>query len=303
MNRVETRRLELLLQLSRVGSMRAVAETMHVTTSTVSQQIAALSHELGAPLVERVGREVRLTPAGRRLAEHAVSVLGALEVARLDFDPGASPAGTVRVAASASAVRRRLLPAVLTLGERHSAVQLSIHEHEPAEALALLVGGKVDLALTYDYDLAPWTFDRGLVTISLDQMEWGLGVPSPSHHRDRTAPIVFGRYAEHDWIVNSRNNADEIVVRTIASIAGFQPRVVHRADSLELVRDMIGARLGVGLLPLDHPTGRGVKVVRLRRPEVTLRSYAVIRVGASAWAPLAVVLGEIQQRRAQLRDN
>ena len=79
---MDPRRLELLLELSRLGSMRAVAETMHVTTSTVSQQIAVLAREAGTPLIEPAGRRVRLTPAGRRLADHAVTILAALEAAR-----------------------------------------------------------------------------------------------------------------------------------------------------------------------------------------------------------------------------
>src|SRR4029079_10315672 len=105
---VDTRRLELLLELSRLGSMREVGEAMHVTTSTVSQQIAALAREAGTPLIEPDGRRVRLTPAGRRLAGHAVTILAAVEAARRDLDPDAPPAGTGRVAAFASAFRPAL---------------------------------------------------------------------------------------------------------------------------------------------------------------------------------------------------
>ena len=79
---MDPRRLELLLELSRLGSMREVGETMHVTTSTVSQQIAALAREAGTALIEPDGRRVRLTPAGRRLAGHAVIILAAIEAAR-----------------------------------------------------------------------------------------------------------------------------------------------------------------------------------------------------------------------------
>ena len=89
---VDTRRLELLLELSRLGSMREVGEAMQVTTSTVSQQIAALAREAGTPLIEPDGRRVRLTPAGRRLAGHAVTILAAVEAARRDLDPE-RPAG------------------------------------------------------------------------------------------------------------------------------------------------------------------------------------------------------------------
>src|SRR6202044_380898 len=112
---MDPRRLELLLELSRHGLMRAVGEVMGVTTSTVSQQIAALAREAGTPLIEHHGRQVRLTPAGRRLAGHAVTILAALEAARLDLDPSAAPRGIVRAASYAPAARRGLLPAARIL--------------------------------------------------------------------------------------------------------------------------------------------------------------------------------------------
>ena len=81
----------------------------------------------------------------------------------------------------------------------------------------------------------------------------------------------------------------EQVVRTIASLAGFEPRIAHRVDSLERVQDLIVAGLGVALLPADTRLVDGVQLVALRRPEVVLRSYAVARAGREAWAPLRLV--------------
>ena len=287
---MEPRRLELLLQLSRMGSMRAVADVMGVTTSTVSQQIAVLAREAGTPLLEHEGRGVRLTPAGHRLAEHAVNVLAALDAARADLDPEATPEGTLRVASFGSAIRQSLLPLLRRLAGDYPQVGLHIHEHEPAEALDLLNGDRVDLALTYDYNLAPAKFDTTLASRPLDRTPWGLGVPSGEPTGRATALEVFARYREHDWIVNSRNTADDEVVRTVASLAGFEPRIVHRADSLELVQDMVADGLGVGLLPQAGTTIAAVAVRRLEQPSVTLRSYAVTRRGRDVWPPLALVL-------------
>src|SRR5215213_6952724 len=135
---METRRLQLLLELSRLGSMRAVADEMGVTTSTVSQQIAALARDVGAALIEPDGRRIRLTPAGRRLAEHSVTILAAVDAARLDLDPSAEPAGTIRVSGFATAIRRTLLPVVAELRDTHPAVRVSVLEHEPFEQFALL---------------------------------------------------------------------------------------------------------------------------------------------------------------------
>src|SRR6188472_419596 len=135
---MDLHRLRVLLELCRLGSMHAVAEAMHTSTSTVSQQIATLAREAGTPLVEPVGRRVRLTPAGRRLADHAVTILAAVDAARLDLDPGAEPSGAVRVAGFATAIRRTLLPAVADLATSHPGLEVRIHEYEPLESLDLI---------------------------------------------------------------------------------------------------------------------------------------------------------------------
>ncbi|MGZ4427753.1 MAG: LysR family transcriptional regulator [Nocardioidaceae bacterium] len=287
---MDPRRLELLLELSRLGSMREVAEVTGLATSTVSQQLAVLAKEAGTVLIEPEGRRVRLTPAGQRLAAHAVTVLAALDAARADLDPSSDPAGDVRVAAFATAIRGTLLPVVRALDADHPDVRLLIHEHEPFEALDLLAGDDVDLALTYDYNLAPATFDRTVDARPLWQTAWSLGVPASRAVDTGDAVEVIGRFADDDWIVNSRNTADEDVVRTLASMAGYVPRVTHRADSLGLVGDMISAGLGVGLLPAGQPTNHDVALCPLLGPDVVLRSYAVTRRGRADWPPLALVL-------------
>jgi DNA-binding transcriptional LysR family regulator len=284
---MDARRLRFLLELSRLGSMHAVADELGTTTSTVSQQLAALAREVGAPVVEPDGRRVRLTPAGQRLAEHAVTILAAVEAARLDLNPDAEPSGTVRVAGFATAIRRSLLPVVDELEGSHPGVKVLIHEYEPLEAFDLLAGDDVDLALTYDYNLAPAPLRSDLETVALWSFDWGLGVPAA----EKRAP--FASYAERDWIVNSRNTADEEAVRVLASLAGFTPRVVHRIDSLELVDDLIVAGRGIGLLPRGRASRRGVRVLPLTDPPVTLRAYAVTRRGRDRWPPLRLVLDRL----------
>jgi DNA-binding transcriptional LysR family regulator len=281
---VDVRRLRLLLEFSRLGSMHEVAAELHTTTSTVSQGIAALAREVGAPLVEPDGRRVRLTPAGRRLADHAVTILAAVDAARLDLDPTAEPAGVLRVAGFATGIRRSLLPAVGDLARTHPRLEVRVHEYEPVEALDLLARDDVDLALTYDYNLAPASWRSDHEVIPLWEVEWGFGVPTSQERSP------FAAYADHDWIVNSRHTADEEVLRTLASMAGFTPRVRHRIDALELVDDLIVAGLGVGLLPRGRASRRGVTVRPLRDPVVKMRAYAVTRRGRDRWPPLRAVL-------------
>ena len=287
---MDVRRLRLLLELSRLGSMHQVAAELATTTSSVSQGIAALAREAGTALVEPDGRRVRLTPAGHRLAAHAVTILAAVDAARLDLDPSAEPAGVLRVAGFATAVRRSLLPVNADLAHRHPGIDVRVHEHEPPEAIALLARDDVDLALAYDYNLAPASWRSDHDVRPLWEVEWGLGVRAD----ERAAP--FASYAGRDWIVNSRHTADEEVLRTLASMAGFTPRVVHRIDSLDLVDDLVDAGLGVALLPRDHVSRRAVQVLALGGPEVRLRGYAVTRRGRDQWPPLRAVLERLAQR-------
>ena len=287
---MDVRRLGLLLELSRLGSMRAVADERGTTTSTVSQQIAALSREVGTALLEPDGRRVRLTPAGHRLAEHAVTILAAVDAARLDLDPDAVPTGTLRVAGFATAVRRSLLPVVHELKRTHPGLEGLVLVDQHLEAFDLLARDDVDLALTYDYNLAPAPLRSDLEARDLWSIDWGLGVPAGEK------PAAFAAYADRDWIVNSRNTADDEAVRVLAALAGFTPHVVHRIDSLELVEDLIVAGLGIGLLPRGRASRRGVRVLPLTDPRVTLRAYAVTRRGRDSWPPLRLVLDRLRAR-------
>ncbi|MGH3125738.1 MAG: LysR family transcriptional regulator [Streptosporangiaceae bacterium] len=292
---METRRLELLAELSRLGSMRAVADVLGTTTSTVSQQLAVLAREMGTPLIEPAGRRVRLTPAGRRLAEHAVTILAAVQAAQLDLGPEAEPNGTLRVAGFTTAFRAYLLPAIARLTAAHPRVRVLVREHEPAEARQLLATDQADLALVYDYNLAPAAADPAMHRTPLWAARWGLGVPAGESASGATTLQAFARYRAHDWIGNSRNTADEDVIRTLAAMAGFTPRITHQADSLDLVQDMITAGLGVGLLPLGHPTRAGVSLLPLTDPDVELRAYALTRHGRLNWPPLALVTSLLQR--------
>jgi DNA-binding transcriptional LysR family regulator len=291
---MDLHRLRVLLELCRLGSMNAVAEAMHTSTSTVSQQIATLAREAGTPLVEPVGRRVRLTPAGRRLADHAVTILAAVDAARLDLDPDAEPSGSVRVAGFATAIRRSLLPAVADLATTAPDVEMRIHEFEPLEAVDLILRDEVDLALVYDYNLAPLSLSDDVVTWPLWQVPWGLGVPATGRRTNRATDLA--EYADHDWIVNSRNTADEEAVAVLAALAGFTPRLSHRADSLSLVEDLVASGLGVGLLPEQPAPRPQVRVLPLRGPGIRLRAHAVVARGRETWAPLALVLARLATR-------
>ncbi len=305
---MQTRRLEFLVELARLGSMRLVADELDTTTSTVSQQIAKLAHELGVALVEPSGRRVRLTPAGLRLASAAVGILDLVEAARCDIASEGEPVGTVRVAGFVTAIRALVLPALPGLTSRHPELQIILREHEPDESLAMLARDEIDLALTYDYNLAPTEIGPGLMRTELGSTRWGLAVPSADASlgvadstRELAARLtsgqVFAGFRNHDWIGNSRNRADEDVVRLIASGAGFAPQFAHKVDSLDLVEDLIRNGLGVGLLPSTRQSPEGVTLLALDDPVIELRTYADFRRSNETWPPLSALLSALDRRQ------
>lgn len=287
---MQPRRLRLLVELSARGTMRSVAEATGFTTSTVSQQLAALQDEAGVELFEPVGRLVRLTPAGRRLVRHAHTILGAIEAAHAELDDATDPSGDVRVAGFASSVRRGLIPAVSQLCESHPAVRLHIEEREPDESFALLRDDAVDIALVYDYNVAPRTFGDGLATVPLWETRFDLAVPmqAPLEHVDLAA------FRDTPWIVNSRGSDDESAVCRLCGTAGYAPMIRHYVDSLALVQQLVVAGLGVGLLAETEPRLPGVTLLPVNEPPVTQRAYACTRIGRDSWPPVRLVLERLQ---------
>src|SRR3954463_5298319 len=110
---LDLKRLRLLRELSARGTIGAVAESLSYSPSAVSQQLAQLEREAGVPLLERVGRNVRLTAAARTLVGHTDALLARLEAAEADLQATAEQVpGTLRVAAIQSAGLYLLAPAL-----------------------------------------------------------------------------------------------------------------------------------------------------------------------------------------------
>jgi DNA-binding transcriptional LysR family regulator len=136
---LDVRRLRLLCDLSRLGTIAAVARAHTYTPSAVSQQLSALEREAGVALLERSGRRVALTAAGRLLAGHAETVLAALEQATAALAAAAAGlSGPLRIGAFPTAVRTLLPAALVALGARHPGLELMVTELDPVAVPAAL---------------------------------------------------------------------------------------------------------------------------------------------------------------------
>ena len=149
-------RLRLLRELAHRGTMTAVGHAFGMTSSAVSQQLAVLEREARVKLLERVGRRVRFTAEGERLAAHAEAILQAVEAAEFDLkNAGEQPKGVLEIASFSTFAKARLLPAAIRAQARHPGLRVVIHELESVDAIEAVRDGRCHLAVSFAYSLAP----------------------------------------------------------------------------------------------------------------------------------------------------
>ena len=136
-------RLRVLAAVARYGSLTEAARHLHYSQPSVSHHLARLEAETGAQLLQRVGRGVRLTPAGQLLADRAAEIVGRVESAAAELSSHVGlNAGRVRLAGFSSALSTLVPRAAAALGRDHPGLELSLVDTHPPEALQMLRAGR-----------------------------------------------------------------------------------------------------------------------------------------------------------------
>src|SRR4051794_23427576 len=142
---LDLRRLRMLRELHERGTIAAVADALQFTPSAVSQQLALLEREAGVQLLERVGRNVRLTDPALVLVEHAEALLDRSALAEADLAAAeGTVAGRGRIAAFQSVMLNLAIPAAKALARDAPRVRCELIEAEPEHALPALALGDID---------------------------------------------------------------------------------------------------------------------------------------------------------------
>ncbi|MFK4146085.1 LysR substrate-binding domain-containing protein [Streptomyces sp. NPDC004065] len=274
-------RLRTLDALARHGSVSAAAEGMHVTTSAVSQQMAKLEREVGQQLLARNGRGVRLTDAGRLLAEHAARILSQVELAQSDLEAQRGQVvGELRLGAFPTAARGLFPEALTRLRARHPGLRVTTAEMEPAPALRAVLRGDVDLAVVLDWYNKPLPVPGGLSRAPLldDAADVALPAGHPLAGRDE---VELEEFAADDWVTwGEAEFCHEWLLDTLRS-KGVEPRIAHRAEEHATQLALVAAGLGVCVAPRlgRGPLPAGVRTVPVRQA-VRRHVYAVWRADA-----------------------
>ncbi|NNU27483.1 LysR family transcriptional regulator [Isoptericola sediminis] len=244
---MEVRHLELLRELADRGSISAVAAATHRTPSAVSQQLRTAQRELGAALVEPHGRGVRLTDAGRLLADGAVEVAVALSAVQARWDAFRdAPAGTVSVAALPSAATY-LFPA-LERDLAASGVELRLTELDLAEAEYGAMTADHDVVVAHSMTSVRPPGTDGLVVVPV--VDEPIDVAMATHHR----LAVHGTVSPADvvdevWVGVPRGFPFDTVLRTIEQATGAQLDVRQRLLDNRLVEALVATSSRLAALP------------------------------------------------------
>lgn len=265
MDDLEPQILRVLRALADVGSITGAAAALGISQPAVSQHLQRAESRLGQPLALRGPRGITLTDAGRLLAGHAVHVDAALAAAREDLDAlGGLVRGRVRLAGFPTA-SSTLVPEVLArLARTAPGLDVSYVEVEPPEAVAMLREGETDLALTFTYvgeDSRPEPSLRARA-IGTDPLvlvtpaggaqvgttrRTGGTAPDPTDGTPATGPVDLADHRESRWIGGCPRCRGHLLASCRAS--GFTPDIVLETDNAAAVLGLVGAGLGVALLP------------------------------------------------------
>ena len=247
---LDVRRLVVLREVALQGSFSAAAQALTYSQSAVSQQIATLEREAGARLVERNGRSVRLTDAGRALVRRADAILTELEGAERDLQLIAGlRGGRVRVSTFASAATALLPEAVTAFRAAHPGVrvELSLVE-ETTGAVERLRAGRTDLAL-----LAEPLADPGPVETHHLLDDPMLAVLPAGHPLARRRALRLADLAAEPWVLGGGPGcSDRATILRACHASGFEPRVgvEFPTDDYHATQGMVAAAgAGITLLP------------------------------------------------------
>jgi DNA-binding transcriptional LysR family regulator len=285
-------RLRQFVTVAREQHMSRAAESLGIPQPTLSRSIARLEADLGVTLFSRPGRTVRLTRPGQMLLAGAERCLAELEShVQLMAEEVSPERGKVALAFLHTLGSQVVPMMVREFRARHPAVRFGLVQGGFAEMLGRLRSGDVDLCL-----IAPLPQDPDLVTSPLDEQRIDLFVPAGHRFAGRDG-IGLAEAAEEEFVSFEPGYGMRQIADDLCAAAGFIPRLAFEGEEVDTVRGLVGAGLGVALLPATAPGrgGRGVVGVPIREPRAS-RTVGLVWMAGRPSPPPAAAFREFALR-------
>ncbi|MER6347717.1 LysR family transcriptional regulator [Streptomyces sp. NPDC001595] len=295
---LDVRRMQILRAVVTSGSVTAAAAHLGYTPSAVSQQVSVLEKEAGIALLERVGRGVRPTAAGRLLTEHAAIIsqdIADAETALADLRAGRT--GRLAIRYFGSVGPTLVAPALTRLRQEHPGVQIDLRLMEGEDPLSQVERGDADLAIVVGpRDSSP----RGIRLVFLLDDEYLVALPA-GHPLAARRMLDLADLAGEPWVGSEPPGPCLDLMLDACAAAGFSPSLVARSEDYATAQGFVAAGLGVALVPRLGVADRrgGVVLRRVRRPEPVRTIYAAVREGAPAQSALGTLLHALEEAARQ----
>lgn len=286
--------LRLLREVADRGTIAAAADAAGYTPSAVSQQLSSLEKSAGTPVLERVGRNVRLTDAGRELVRHAETLLAQLESAQVALEKLSTEVrGTIEISVFESVAATLLPPTLARAAELYPDLELRTHQMDPDAAFAALSRGDIDLAFVLDYPHAPGPQPTDVERLHICTDWFRLVVPDSNDIGP--GPVPMASLAEQPFVASPPDLSCGRCVTQACRDVGFEPEIRHRLDDYPTTLKLVAGGAGISLIPdlglIDLPAG--LRVLDLepplsRRLELAFRKASAGRPGLQAVCDIVI---------------
>jgi DNA-binding transcriptional LysR family regulator len=292
---MEISRLRALQELGKRGSMAAVADAIHISSSAVSQQIAHLEAEAGIKLVERRGRGVRLTEAGERLTAYAEKIFNILGEAKAELaELSGTIAGEVRLAAFPSIASTLVPQAIRSLMYKFPKLRIVLTTMEPLEGVAALRAWQTDVAVIDDMTIDPVNLDANVEQMHIYRDLLYVALP-PDHKLASSSQVDLRELRSEAWALDVvQNRYSDVIVRACQA-AGFEPVVNAYCSTFEVMIALVEAGCCVSIVPgMRLKNYRGNIIAAPVFPELRRNISAAVRKGERRNPLIAVLLAALQ---------
>ncbi|HUX04395.1 MAG TPA: LysR family transcriptional regulator [Acidimicrobiales bacterium] len=273
--------LKTLLVILRTGSFVDAARELDYTASAVSQQMSALERTVGMKLFEREAHSVRPTMAAEMLGIGARDVL--TSILQLEEEAMAlahGERGRVRVGSFPSAGATLMPRAIQALSADSPGVEVLLDEGEPEVLLDHLLEGDLDVLLAYEYSVVPRTWPEGLSREQVLREDLILLVPADPNLPTGVEHADLSALADAHWVASGVATGGAACLERLCAAVGFSPQVAFRSNNYDTVIGIVGANLGVALVPALAYRGSPLVRARSLDPELASRRvYAIWREG------------------------
>jgi molybdate transport repressor ModE-like protein len=241
---LDLHRLTLLREVKLHGSMSAAARELGYSHSAISQQLGVLEKETGVALLEKVGRNVRLTPAGEELVRNTDAILAAIERAESDLATAHERAhGVVTIAAFASISRSVMPTAVAELARKFPGLDVRLRREEPEVAVVQLMSRQVDAVVTDAFPGTQGAPDGGIHTTVIGQD------PVRGYLPHGVAFDDFDQLRTVRWVLEPLSAASTQWALRVCRERGIEPNVAHFSSDLLFHLRMVEQGLAAAFLP------------------------------------------------------